>query len=104
VNTVKTDASGRFVFTKLESGTYFICVNGPNGLNAFPNAGVWYREKWYGNVSSAKDAKALMLKEGEEQSDVHITVEREQRYSVTVWPSGPEDQPNPGPLFGAHRR
>ena len=95
VNTVKTDASGRFVFTKLESGTYFVCVNGPNGLNAFPDAGGWYRETWYGNGGSAKDAKALMLKEGEEQNDIRIQVEREQRYRVIVWPSGPEDRPNP---------
>jgi hypothetical protein len=95
VNWVKTDASGRFVLKKLESGTYFVCVNGPNGLNAFPNAGGWYRETWYGNVASAEDAKTLMLKEGEEQNDVRITVEREQRYSVIVWPSGPEDQPKP---------
>lgn len=95
VNTVKTDESGQFVFTKLESGTYFVCVNGPNGFNAFPDAGGWYRETWYGNDGSAKDAKALTLKEGEEQNDIRIKVEREQRYSVVVWPSGPEDQPNP---------
>jgi hypothetical protein len=95
VDTVKTDASGRFVFTKLESGTYFVCVNGPNGFNAFPDAGGWYRETWYGNDGSAKDAKALTLTEGEEQNDIRIKVEREQRYSVVVWASGPEDQPNP---------
>ena len=94
-NTVKTDAGGRFVFTKLESGTYFVCVNGPNGLNAFPDARGWYRETWYENGGSAKDAKALTLKEGEEQNDVRIKVEREQRYSVVVWASGPEGQPNP---------
>jgi hypothetical protein len=56
---------------------------------------VWYRETWYGNVGTAEDAKALMLKGGEEQNDIHITVEQEQRYRVIVWPSGPEDQPNP---------
>jgi hypothetical protein len=94
-NLAKTDASGRFVLTKLESGTYFVCVNGPNGLNAFPDAGGWYRETWYGNVGSAEDAKALMLKEGEEQNDIRVTVEREQRYSVIVWPWGPEGQANP---------
>jgi hypothetical protein len=95
VNTVKTGASGQFVFAKLESGTYFVCVNGPNGFNAFPDAGGWYRETWYGNGGSSEDAKALTLKEGEEQNDIHIKVEREQRYSVTVWPSGPEGQPKP---------
>jgi hypothetical protein len=94
-NSAKTDAGGRFVLTKLESGTYFVCVNGPNGLNSFPDAGGWYRETWYGNVGSAKDAKVLMLKEGEEQNDIRIAVEREQRYRVNVWPSGPEDQANP---------
>ena len=36
-----------------------------------------------------------MLKEGEEQNDIRVTVEREQRYSVIVWPWGPEGQPNP---------
>lgn len=95
VNTVKTDATGRFVFTKLEAGTYFVCVNGPNGLNAFPDAAGWYRETWYRNGGSAKDAKALTLKEGEEQNDIRIKVEREQRYRVIVWASGPEGQPNP---------
>jgi hypothetical protein len=95
VNTVKTDASGRFVFAKLESGTYFVCVNGPNGFNAFPDAGGWYRETWYGNGGSSEEAKALTLKEGEEQNDIRIKVEREQRYSVVIWPSGPEDQPKP---------
>lgn len=95
VNTVETDASGRFVFTKLDSGTYFVCGNGPNGFNAFPDAEGWYRETWYGNDASAKNAKGLILTEGEEQSDIRMRVEREQRYSVTVWPSGPEGQTDP---------
>ena len=95
VDTVKTDASGRFLFTKLEPGTYFVCVNGPNGMNAFPDAGGWYRETWYEHGSSAKNATALILKEGEERDGIRIEVEREQRYNVMVWPSGPEGQPNP---------
>jgi len=45
-------------------------VNGPNGLNAFPNAGGGIERHWYGNVGSAEDAKALTLKEGEEQNDI----------------------------------
>ena len=95
VTWVKTDASGRYVLSKLESGTYFVCVNGPNGLNAFPDAGGWYRETWYGNGGSAEDATPLTLKEGEERNDARITVERERRYAVTIWPSGPEGQPKP---------
>jgi hypothetical protein len=91
----KTDASGRFVLTKLPSGTYFVCVNGPNGFNAFPDSAGWYRETWYGNVRSAKEAIPLALKEGEERNDVRITVERERRYRVIVWPFGPEGNLKP---------
>jgi hypothetical protein len=91
----KTDASGRFVLTKLPSGTYFVCVNGPNGFNVFPGATGWYRETWYGNVRSAKEAIPVALKEGEERNDVRITVERERRYRVIAWPFGPEGSPKP---------
>jgi len=95
VTWAKTDASGRFVLTKLPSGTYFVCVNGPNGFNAFPDAGGWYRETWYGNVGSAEGAIPVTLKEGEERNDVRINVERERRYRVIVWPSGPDGDPTP---------
>lgn len=91
----KTDASGRFVLTKLPSGTYFVCVNGPNGFNAFPDAVGWYRETWYGNVRSAEEAIPVALKEGDERDDLRITVERERRYRVIVWPFGPEGNPKP---------
>jgi hypothetical protein len=91
----KTDASGRFVLTKLPSGTYIVCVNGPNGFNAFAEAAGWYRETWYGNVRSANEAIPVALKEGEERNDVRITVERERRYRVIVWPFGPEGNPKP---------
>jgi len=91
----KTDESGRFLLAKLPSGTYFVCVNGPNGFDAFPDAGKWYRETWYGNVGSAEGATPVALKEGEERNDVRITVERERRYRVIVWPSGPEGEPKP---------
>jgi len=91
----KTDTSGRFVLKKLEADTYFVCVNGPNGFDAFPDAGGWYGETWYGNVNSVEGAFPLALKEGEEQNDVRITVQREQRYRVIIWPSGPEGPPEP---------
>lgn len=47
------------------------------------------------NVGSAEGAIPVALKEGEEQNDVHIAVERESRYRVIVWPSGPEGKPKP---------
>lgn len=37
----------------------------------------------------------VVLAEAEERNDIRITVQREQRYRVIIWPSGPEDQPKP---------
>jgi hypothetical protein len=91
----KTDASGRFALTKLPSGTYFVCVNGPNGFGAIPDARGWYRETWYGSSRSAQEAIPVALQGGEERNDVRITVEREKRYRVIVWPFGPEGDPKP---------
>jgi Carboxypeptidase regulatory-like domain len=92
---IKTDADGRFAIDKLPAETYFVCVNGPNGFNAFPDAGGWYRETYFGSGDSAEGATPLALKEGEERDDVRITVTREKRYRVIVWPSGPEGEPTP---------
>lgn len=95
VNWVKTDAKGKFVLTKPPSGTYFVCVNGPNGFDAFPSAEGWMRETWYGNADSVDGATPVALKEGDERNDVRIRVQREGRYRVIVWSSGPDDQPRP---------
>jgi Carboxypeptidase regulatory-like domain len=90
--TTKTDAHGQFEFTKLAAETYLVCVNGPNGLSASPHVGDRFSEVWYGNVKSANAATPVALKEGEERDGLRITVRREQRYQVIVWPSGPEGQ------------
>jgi Carboxypeptidase regulatory-like domain len=95
VSWAETDGTGHFVLTKLPSGTYFVCVNGPSGFNSSPNVGGWYREAWYGGTASAKGATPVTLRAGEERTGVSITVERERRYRVVVWPSGPEDVPKP---------
>jgi 5-hydroxyisourate hydrolase-like protein (transthyretin family) len=95
VTWTKTDASGRFVLMKLPSDTYFVCVNGPNGFNAFPDAAGWYRETWFGDVGSATGAIPVVLGEGEDRNDIRITAQREPRFRVIVWPYGPEDQPKP---------
>jgi hypothetical protein len=95
VSQAKTDVSGQFVFRGLPAGSYFVCVNGPYGYNGAPDAAGWYGETWYGNVTSEGGAIHVLLKEGQEQGGVDITVERERRYRVVVWPSGPEGGPKP---------
>ncbi len=95
VSWVKTDSNGKFALEKLEGGTYFVCVNGPNGFNAFENAGGWVHETWYGNSDSVKGATPLAVKAGDERNGVRIALKREKRYQIIVWPSGPDDQPRP---------
>ena len=91
----KTDAKGLFVLKQLPSGTYLVCVNGPNGYNAFPVKGIWYRETWYGDVQSPADAVPVSLREGDEKQNLKIKVVPERRYHLTVWPSGPVGVPQP---------
>jgi len=94
-SSAETDSSGRFVITRLTSGTYFVCANGPNTFSASPDAPGWYRETWYGNTGTVEGAIPVTLQEGEERKDVRVTVEQEMRYSVIVWPSGPENSQKP---------
>jgi hypothetical protein len=91
----QTDVGGRFLLKGLAPGSYFVVVNGPDGLDARRDAGGWYRETWYSNSPSFQGALQLALKEGQQQSDIRVTVAREQRFRVVVWPSGPEGEPNP---------
>jgi 5-hydroxyisourate hydrolase-like protein (transthyretin family) len=91
----QTDVGGRFVLKGLAQGSYFVVVNGPDGPNARRDAGGWYRETWYINSPSFQGALQIALKEGQQQSDIRVTVAREQRFQVVVWPSGPEGEPNP---------
>jgi hypothetical protein len=95
ISGAKTDADGKFSLRKLPPSTYFVCVNGPHGFNEAPTAGGWYRETFYGNSTSVEGAIPIALKEGEEQNGIRITVEREKRYRITVWPSGPDGEAQP---------
>jgi Carboxypeptidase regulatory-like domain len=88
----KTDANGQFVLKGLPADTYLVCANGPSGYGASKN---WYRETWYGGTASSKGAIPIALKERDEQTGVRIAVEREPRYRIVVWPSGPEGEPPP---------
>lgn len=91
----QTDVGGRFVLKGLAQGSYFVVVNGPDGFNATRDAVGWYRETWYSNSPSIQGALEVALKEGQQQSDIRVTVAREQRFRAVVWPSGPDGEPNP---------
>ena len=90
-----TDREGRFVLKGLPPDSYFVCVNGPAGSGAKPDAGGWYQETWYGDKPSAVGALQISLKEGEERTDIRISVKRESRYQVIVHPNGPQGEPAP---------
>lgn len=95
VSTMMTDAAGQFMFKNLEPETYFVCVDGRNGRNGIddsPHPAEWLSEVWYGNANSAEEATPLALNEGDVRDNLRITVRREKRYRVIVWPSGPDGQ------------
>ena len=88
----KTDANGQFVLKGLPADTYLVCANGPAGYGTSKN---WYRETWYGGTASSEGAIPIALKGHDERTGVRIAVEREPRYRIVVWPSGPEGEPPP---------
>jgi Carboxypeptidase regulatory-like domain len=91
----KTDTNGHFALKGLPAGTYFVCVNGPNGYSIGPNDRVWYRERWYKDATSPEAAVPITVEEGEDQTGLRIIVEREKRFNVIVWPTGPDGQVEP---------
>jgi hypothetical protein len=91
----QTDASGQFVLKGLPPATYLVCASGPAGSGATSKDGASYRETWYGGTSSSEGAIPITLKERDERSGVRIAVERETRYRIVIWPSGPEGEPAP---------
>jgi hypothetical protein len=88
----RTAVNGQFVLKGLPAATYLVCANGPAGYGASSKPGGWYRETWFGGTPSSDGAIPIALKEHDERSDVRIVVEREMRYKVVVWPSGPEGE------------
>jgi hypothetical protein len=99
--TTRTDAQGRFALEHLPSGSYFLCVNGPNGFGApmpyrnppKPGSDIpgLYQEAWYGGTSSAKGAQEIALAPGQNRDDIHLIVQPASLHTVTVHVSGPGD-------------
>ena len=88
----RTDANGHFVLKGLPAATYLVCANGSAGYGASSKPDGWYRETWFGGTATSDGAIPIALKGHDERSDVRIVVEREMRYKVVVWPSGPEGE------------
>jgi 5-hydroxyisourate hydrolase-like protein (transthyretin family) len=95
VASAQTDANGQFVLRELPPGTYLVCANGPAGYGASSSPSSPYREIWYGGTVSSEGAIPIPLKERDERNGVRIAVERETRYRVVIWLSGPEGEPTP---------
>lgn len=90
VQATETDEGGSFRLKGLEPGSYYVCVNGPNGkVLGNRTRGESYRETYYGNATSPAGAQLVRVVAGDETKDTRITVPAEKRYNITVRVSGP---------------
>ena len=91
IQVTRTDKQGSFHLSGLEPGSYYVCVNGPNG-NEIPSRvpGRGYRETYYSHAMSLSDAQQVRVFAGDETKDIRISVPAEKRYSITVSVSGTE--------------
>ena len=89
VSAAQTDERGHFVLKGLPAGTFFVCVNGPQGFGLHPGASDGYKETWYGATPSIAGSVPLLIHQGQDLTGLQIAVEHERRYMVTVRPSGP---------------
>ena len=91
VSTTRTDVEGHFTRTGLPSGTYFVCVDGPQGFGLYADARVAYQETWCGSVATIEGAIPIALHQGQWSTGLQIVAERERLFHITVRPSGPRE-------------
>ena len=98
IQEIQTDKQGSFHLSGLEPGSYYVCVNGPNG-NQVPSrvTGRGYRETYYSNATSLSDAQQVRVIAGDETEDIRISVPAEKRFRITVVVSGPGQDGVPSP-------
>jgi hypothetical protein len=90
IQVTRTDKQGSFHLSGLEPGSYYVCVNGPNGNQVPSRATGWgYRETYYSNATSLSDAQQVHVIAGDETKDIRISVAAEKRYTISVRVSGP---------------
>ena len=86
----QTYQRGSFRLAGLEPGSYYVCVNGPNGnLVAPPIGRQSYRETYYVNATAPTSAQPVQVVVGNETEDIRISVPAEKRYNITARVSGP---------------
>ena len=91
VQVTQTDQRGSFRLAGLEPGSYFVCVNGPNGnVVAHRTGRENYRETYYVNATAPTNAQPVQVVVGNETEDIRISVPAEKRYNITARVSGPE--------------
>ncbi len=90
IQVTRTDKRGSFRLSGLEPGSYYLCVNGPNG-NEVPSrvTGWGYRETYYSNATSLSNAQQVRVFAGDETKDIRIAVPEEKRFRINVVVSGP---------------
>ena len=93
VSATRTDVEGHFALKGLPSGTYFVCVDGPQGFGLYTDASVAYQETWYASAATIEGAIPLSLHQGQQLTGLQIAVEQERLFHVIVRPSGPRAAP-----------
>jgi len=96
VQVTQTDKHGSFRLAGLEPGSYYVCVNGPNGTVVGPRTGrERYRETYYVNATAPTGAQQVPVFAGNETKDIRISIPAEKRYNITARVSGPGQHGDP---------
>ncbi len=96
VQVTQTDEHGSFRLAGLEPGSYYVCVNGPNGSVVGIRTGrERYRETYYVNATAPIGAQQVPVFAGNETKDIRISIPAEKRYNITARLSGPGQDGDP---------
>jgi len=87
-STAYTDDLGNFRLIDLNSGSYFVSVSNNESPN-ISSGSVQYREVYFPNAHSVRDAQRVRVSAGSETSGIHVTVKLERAFSVRGHAQGP---------------
>jgi hypothetical protein len=91
-----TQSDGSFTLRGLPPASYLVRARQMmGGRTVPPPSETHYHEAWYGDTATPAHALPINLKEAEKLDGIRITVTPETRYSIVLWPSGPDGVPLP---------